>query len=641
MADTVSWASRARSRAGASAILVLAGLSWAAISVLDPLHPRGAIGGPLLVLSALLWRVLRGRDPKLTAFAAILSVGYGLAASIPLEFRADSRSYFMYLRSLSFDRDLDFRNDRDALTGSSSPNPEEARRNVFSIGPAVLWSPFYAAAHAYVVLASKLGRGSHAADGYSVPYRRATALGTVTVVVIGAILLASTLTAFLGPKVASLSVLGAIFASPVLYYAFYLPSMAHGVAFGVASALLWAWDRARSNPSLGSWIVLGGTLGLLMLCRWQGAVYGILVLLLAVEGIRRKAVRPTWVLAAAAAAVLAFGPQAIVWKLQFDRWLLIPQGRGFLDISSPSWARTLFSANHGFFNWTPLMLVGLIGLALGVRKNPLLCGAGLLVFVATVWVNGSVPLYDFAAGDAYGARRYSLVVPLLALGLGYGIEAYRAVARRAPLLAPAVAILLAGLWNVGFVSQFRARKYREMAPLERLARDQARSLRLAAQDVLGGLAGKRGRAFAYDVFSAEYFYTSFNRHGGIDLRSADETFLMHGWHTPSRRTSRRPFRRALHPEACVRIPLFEPFPLRITVTARAPAGLDHQSMSVAVNGNAVAAATLTHQWREVRFIVPEDQLVHGENALCLGFTNALPEENGRRVAAHVERIQLP
>lgn len=637
----MSWATRARTRAGASGILAVAGLLWAARSLVDPLHPEGAIGGPLLVLSALLWRLLGGRDPKLYTIAAILSVAYGLAASIGLDFRADSRSYFMYLSSLSFDRDLDFRNDRDALTGSPTFNPEEARRNVFSIGPAVLWSPFYAVAHGYVVLESKLGCGAHAADGYSVPYRRATALGTVTVVVMGAILLASTLIAFFGPRIASLSILGAIFASPVLYYSFYLPSMAHGVAFGVASALLWAWNRARCDPSLGAWIVLGGTLGLLMLCRWQGAVYGILVLVLAVEGFRRQAVRPTWVLAAAAAAVLSFSPQAIVWKLQFDRWLVVPQGRGFLDSSSPSWARTLFSANHGFFNWTPLMLAGFIGLVLGVRKNPLLCGAGLLVFGATVWVNGSVPVYDFAAGDAFGARRYCLVVPLVALGLGYAIEAYCVVSRRAPLLAPAVAVALASFWNLGFVSQFRARKYREMAPLERVARDQARSLRLAAQDVLGWLAGERGRAFAYDMFSAEYFYTSFNRHGRIDLRSADETFLIRGWHTPSRRTSRRPFRRALYPEACVRIPLFEPFPLRITVTARAPQGLDHQSMSVAMNGNPVTAASLNNQWREVRFVVPEEHVVPGENALCLGFTNALPEDNGRRVAAHVERIQLP
>ena len=57
----------------------------------------------------------------------------------------------------------------------------------------------------------------------------------------------------------------------------------------------------------------------------------------------------------------------IVWKILFDRFVLIPQGRGFLDFSSANWANTLFSADHGLFNWTPLMLVGFVGLVAGVR----------------------------------------------------------------------------------------------------------------------------------------------------------------------------------------------------------------------------------------------------------------------------------
>jgi len=64
-------------------------------------------------------------------------------------------------------------------------------------------------------------------------------------------------------------------------------------------------------------------------------------------------------------------------------------------------------------------------------------------------------------------------------------------------------------------------------------------------------------------------------------------------------------------------------------------------MTIEVNGERVTSAPLRRRWREIRFVVPEDVLVPGENALCLRFSNALPEENGRRVAAHVERIQLP
>ncbi len=339
--------------------------------------------------------------------------------------------------------------------------------------------------------------------------------------------------------------------------------------------------------------------------------------------------------------MVMFTPQFMVWKLLYGRWLTNPQGGGFLDLASPHWVDVLFSANHGFFNWTPLMILGFVGLLLGLRRDPLLFGGGLAVFAATVWINGSVAEGHWAGDDAFGARRFVLVVPLMALGLAAFLEWAARIFARAPLLAPATLVSLLVLWNLGFISNFNARKYKEAAPLEHLAKDQARSLRLAVQELFGWIGGDEGRALAYKVFSAEYFYTRFNRSGTIRLRSADERYLLHGWHTPSRRTAKRPFRRALFPEACVRIPLEEPFDLRIAISARAPQTLDSQNMTVAVNDRVVASAQLHAEWRDVRVFVPLDHWVPGENALCLRFSNALPEENGRQVAAHVARIQLP
>lgn len=623
-------------------VLAVIGLVWSVRAVLDSFRLEGAILGPVLVAVGLAWQVFTRREWRRLAVAFVLSIAYSCSALTRIEFRADSAAYFVYLRSLSFDGDLNFANDWDALgVPGVAERGGEPRRNVFSVGPAVLWSPFYAAAHAYVLWDRWRGSELHELDGHSLPYRRSTALGTVTVVVLGASLLFAAMIPLVGVETALVSVMGSVLASPVLYYTFAVPAMSHGVTFGVAAAFLWAWCAARTTPSARTWLGLGGLLGLLTLCRWQGAVYGVLVLPLAVSVLRCGKLSPRWLVAAGGVSLLAFAPQMIIWKLLFDRWFLIPQGRGFLDLASPNWSNTLFSANHGFFNWTPLMFVGFLGLALGCRKDRMLYTSALLVFAATVWINGSVPGYDWAAGDAFGARRYSLVVPLMALGLGVAIEAACRLLRRVPLVAPAVVVVLAVLWNLGFVSHFRARQFQEMAPIEHLAREQARSLRWAAQDVLGFVAGQRGRAFAYEALSAEYFYTSFNRNGRIYLRSADDRYLLHGWHTPSRRIARRTFRRALYPEACVRIPLRTPFPLRIAVTARAPEGALPQVMSVAMNGRVLSSASLTTRFNEVRFLAPKDTLVPGVNVLCLQFSNGLPGKDDRRVAAHVERIQLP
>jgi hypothetical protein len=621
-------------------LLASIGLLWAGVSVLDPLRPLGGVLGPVLVLAALALRLARGERARLYAVAAALVLAWGIAAGILVEFRGDSFSYFAYLRSVSFDFDLDFRNEWRDFRGEDQPAPGRTP-SVFSAGPAVVWSPFYLAAHVYVYLDRLLGRGFHALDGLSLPYRRSTSLGTSTVVVLGCSLLVSALSRKRGGAVAFLAVLGAFLASPVLYYTFYVPAMSHGVAFGLAASLLWAWDRARREPSLGRWTLLGGVFGLLAACRWQAAVYGVLVAFLAVEALIQGRMRFKWLASSAAAAALAFSPQVVAWQIFFGRALVLPQGRGFLDLSSAHWLDTLISADHGFFNWTPLMFVGFLGLVLGLRDSPLLHAGGLLVLGLTAWVNGSVPSFDWAAGDAFGARRYSEVVPLMAVGLAFFLEHSSRALRRWPLLAPAAAVGILALWNLGFVSHFRSRKYPDAAPLERLAKDQALRLRESSQNALGALAGAEGRALAYKIFSAEYFYAGLNPSGTIDVRWGDARYLLRGWHTGSRRTARRSYRRALYPEACVRVPLDELFPLRVAVTARAPDGIVDQTLALTVNDQFLGSSPLGIDWQDVRFLVPRESLVPGENAFCLRFTRALSEDGEPPVAALVERIQLP
>lgn len=624
--------------------LALVGVCWSALAVIDPYRPSGAVWGPLIVATVLLWQWRAKHRVRTTAALLVLALAYSVASSVLIEIRADSNLYYAYLRSAFFDADFDFRNEREAYGLPPLPVEVNPRRNVFSVGPALLWSPFYAAAHAYVLIDNAGGSGIHEPDGYGVPYRQATALGTVTYVVIGSLLLATLIAQWFGRGVAALSLLGAVLASPVLYYTFHVPGMAHGVTYGVAAAFVWAAARARAHPTARSWVLMGLLLGVVTICRWQAAVYAIVPIALATEGLIRRTVPLRYIAGFTLAGAIGFAPQLLAWMVQYGSWLTLPQGHGFINLAAYSWVMTLFSANHGFFNWTPLMLVGFFGLVLGLRRQTLFYGAALGVFVATIWVNGSVPEYDYAAGDAYGARRYSLVVPLVALGLAAFLDSYTKFARKVPLAVPAGIIAIAVAWNLGFISHFRARKYPEMAPLERLARDQVRGLRLLTQDVLGWVAGEEGRAFAYDLFSAEYFYTGFNRSGRILLRSADERYLIRGWHTPSRRIARRTFRRALYPEACVRLPLNEKFPLRIAITARAPDGVSDQTLTVTMNGDVVSRGDLPNQWKDIRFVAPEESLVHGENELCLGFSHALPPEEGtldRRVAAYVEKIQLP
>jgi hypothetical protein len=615
-----------------AAVLLGSGLILAALAVLDPRWRLGAALGPLLVAGAAVPRRWRR---AVTGPALILAFAFGAAAVVEPEFRADSVSYYAYLRSAVFDRDLDFANEW-AHWGYPEPlrTPTGLRRNVQAIGPALLWSPFFVTAHAYVRLGRVLGSDRYEGDGYALPYRRSAALGTLVAMVAGASLLASALARGGGRTAAVLAVTTAVLASPVLYYAWVVPSMAHGAAFGACAAVVWAWDRARRVPSLTAWTALGALVGIAALMRWQAAVYVLMILALAAAGIRRGVVRWYWLGASAAAALAAFTPQLLVWKALYGRFLLVPQGAGFLDWTSPHLLDALVSADHGFFSWTPVMLLGIAGLVTGLRRAPLLHGGALAVFLAAAWVNGGVA--DWAASDAFGARRFDLVVPLAAVGLLSLVGDATALVIRAPLAAPAAGLALLTAWNLGLVASFRHGRYPESAPLERVARDQAVSLRRACQAVLGTVAGARGRALAYKFFSAEYAYSG-NPSGAINLAEAGERWLLEGWGTRGQREGGPSYRWALYPRACVRIPLEEPFDMAVTVTLRAPRQAAGQVATLAVNGTAIGSAALDPGWKDVALLVPAQTLLPGENTLCLAFSTAAPGD----VAAAVSRIQLP
>ena len=621
--------------------VVALGLAWAALALLDPQRPTGIMGGPA---AAALGLLLAGRPRRArVVLPAVLAAAAAVAAYALPEFRGDSASYFAYLRSAVFDRDLDFANEWEHWGYAERARTATGlRENTHSVGPAILWAPFYLTAHAYVKLG--LAAAPYPADGYSAPYRRSAALGTLAAVALGAALLHAALARRFGPRVALLAVGAALAASPIAYYAFVVPTMAHGPAFAAAAALVWAWDRAERRPSAGRWAALGGTVGLIALMRWQGIVCALLALPLLVHQLRRRTARAGWALLAGAAGALVFAPQLVAWKLLYGRLVTMPQGRGYMDWWSPHLWDTLFSADHGLFTWTPVLLLGLVGLALLLRDAPAFATGALLAFAVTAWVNGSVQDWDWAAGDAFGARRYDVVVPLLAAGIAALLARAGPVLARHPLWAPATLLSALALWNLGFIAVFRAGAYPGAAPLERVARDQARVLKAAAQGVLGVVAGPRGRALAYKTLQGEYFYTAFNRGGTIVPAdpSAPERYLLSGWSTRGRLAGHPDFRWALYPEACVRIPLEEPFDLRVDIEAFAPPAAQPQTMTVVANGETVGAGPLLPEGSRVQVFVPEGRLVPGENRLCLRFSTALPAAEGERpAAAGVWVIQLP
>ena len=625
-------------RALVASALAAAALAASAIAVLDPARSAGVRYALALAAVAVLLAP-SGRARRVIGFASALAGLWSLVATVGPEFRGDAGSYFVYLRSATFDRDLDFRNDWEGLERPlPALMPDGRPLNTQSVGPALAWSPFFAAAHGYVRWEHARGRARYAPDGFAPPYRRAAALGTPAYVLASLVLLGGTLARRFGRRIGWVALAAAVLATPVVYYTVVVPSMAHGLTFAACAALLWACVRAEEAPSARRWLAVGLLLGLAALVRWQSAVWALFVGVLAIRELRRRRVRAGWLASAALLSVVALLPQLLAWQALYGRFFTVPQGPGYMDWSAPHLVDVLLSADHGLFAWSPIAWLGLAGLLVGWRRDTWLHTGALLTFAATAWVNGSVTDWDWAAGDAFGARRFDLVVPLLAWGLATLIRVARPALARAPLLAPAALLAALVAWNVGLVSLFRDGRYPRAAPFDRVAADQARQGRDLALAAADRLAGEAGHALAYKHLSGEYLHDQ-HPDGVVEL-AAEERLLLGGWSARANRTDTPHFRWALAPEACLLVPLADARAVTLTVDARAPRRALPQVMTAAWNGEVLGEAALDTEWSAASWTAPRESTRAGENRLCLRFSGAAPGEGDERVAAAVSRVLI-
>lgn len=601
------------------------------------IDPRTRLLGGVAVALSLLGLLLAARKKAATgphAAALLLTSVFVVTAWSQPRWCCDATPYYMYLRSAAFDHDFDFANEWAAFGVHSPPLTSTGRAiNAHSIGPALLWAPFVLLAHLYVVTVNFLGLGSFAPSGYSAPYLLATAAGTGTAVVAGIMGLWRALAARFSPGVAGVAVGVGLLTSTLPYYTFVVPSVAHGAVFAASALFLAVWLEVERHPSLRGWLTLAALLGAVSLFRWQAVVLGLMFVPLFVDAWRRRLGRWWWVPCAVLTSTVMLFPQMAAWWVLFGSPFAAPTHVHGMDWTSPHFIDVLFSADRGLFTWTPAMAVASLGWVLLGRSWPWFAGSAAAVLFATTWVNGGVAIWSGA--DAFGARRFDVVIPLWVIGFAAVVDWTRRVVERRPLIAPATALALFALWNFGLIRLHRNGAFTEAAPFEEVAARQAAAVRQTSEEWLGRVAGPRGRNFAYRAFVGRYFYLNIGFDGRIDLSQPGPAFLSGDWSERVEQPEMGAFRFASRSGSCVKVPFERPFDLPVVITARSL--VEGQRVTLYANGAAAGERSLPMDWTDVRFDVPAARLDPGENLLCLAFSDA--RRNGR--AAAVKLIQLP
>lgn len=356
----------------------------------------------------------------------------------------DSDHYFVYLPALFIGGDLDLSDELNALIDHPFrfPSADSRPGNPYSVGPAILWIPFYLIGH-LIALAST----SFSADGLSVPYQAAVYIGNGLITALGLLVTARFLRSLRCSKEGSLVAIGSLlFATQLSYYLWPLSSTSHGSSF--ATVALFAWSTTRHGIGWKS----GLCGGLTALIRWQNILLVAPISIALHLADRKRAFDSTDVRrwgSFLGAALLSLSPQLIVWWSLYGSPFVVPQGSGYVDFSDLPLLKILLSPRHGLFLWHPVLILGAMGLALSYRQHRAWI-AGIGVAFVLQWIMNAAIL-DWWGTWSFGHRRFVNLLPFFALGIALLYDHPK------PRLRPALVggILLLSIWNQLFLYQYQ------------------------------------------------------------------------------------------------------------------------------------------------------------------------------------------
>ena len=391
-------------------------------------------------------------DLVFVAFALVLTIAAVMAGNVRLAGRAglqlqgiDPAYYFGIAHSLIFDHDFDLTNELRVLQPVSTHAGGFAGihgkpGSPYAIGYSLLSIPF-------IALGTLVDRiAGNPMDGYSTYVMYSYRIELVILSVTGLLLLTRALQRIgVGARAAMFVSFVMFFGTSVGYYTF--SPMSHASTFMAASAFLLCWLRVRESGRVRDWLLLGAIGGCLSVCRWQDSVFlmaPLLCDLIRERGLRHwrgwgvyMAVIPIW-----------WVPQFLEWKAIYGRFLLIPQGSGFLQFPPRYVLEVLFSTNHGWFLWTPLTLIGVAGLLYGAVRLSREYVPWLVVIALEVAVIGSMPT-NWNCRDSFSIRSLTSCVPLVAVG-------FALLFKKRQLRVPvALAAIVCAVFSTLFAVQFR------------------------------------------------------------------------------------------------------------------------------------------------------------------------------------------
>ncbi len=329
----------------------------------------------------------------------------------------DGVGYYAYLRSLLFDHDLNFYNEFIVLNKNNGALPDVSKTlpngllpNPWSIGLSIIWAPF-------LVIVFWFGKLLNLNQtGFELPYQLATYLSGIIAAWLCIRTTQKTLD-LIDIKVHNAHLWLFFLCTPLIYYGLWGAGMAHIYSAASISIILYLYLRlTQSKPQRKVLILLGLTMGLSSLIRWQNILF--LIPLLGVNTKLRSK------LLTISLASMVFSLQIVVWWIIYQTPFMLPQGVGFFELNTINILKVLFDTPHGLLAH-PVELIGFVGyfwFSNNQRKSIFYHTLLLISVVFSLQLLTNSFLHDWFGGYSFGNRRMADFFSIYSIGFFWIIQ---------------------------------------------------------------------------------------------------------------------------------------------------------------------------------------------------------------------------
>jgi hypothetical protein len=286
-------------------------------------------------------------------------------------------------------------------------------------------------------------------DGFSKPYLAAVAYGSAVYGFL-ALVLAIRCAGRLGYN-AFAGAVAVWLGTPLLFYMYIAPPFSHACSAFAVALFTWVWLRVRAEWRPAGLAALGAAGALMVMTREQDVFFGVAVAVdyvIWLAGARRGARGALGgMLAALACFLAAYSPQLAAYKIINGHFGPHASVSNKMHWWAPHVWQVMFDSQHGYFVWTPLALIAIVGLvAMPGRRDRM---ALLLMIALQFYIGGSVESWTVAGG--FGQRR--LVAITTVLVIGYAALWNTAMSRTARSALVTVTVV-AVYWNLALTAEF-------------------------------------------------------------------------------------------------------------------------------------------------------------------------------------------